>query len=61
VTSTCLPLPLEGRDDLRDRLVLRGVVPFLPPHHEVGGLCAERHHEQRRGEKTSTVGHMIRL
>ena len=32
---------LERRDDLGDRLVLLGVEPLLPPHHEVGGLCAD--------------------
>jgi hypothetical protein len=33
---------LEGGDDLRDRLVLLGIEPLLPPHNEVGGLGAER-------------------
>ena len=42
---------LEGGDDLRDRLVLLRVEPFLPPHHEVGGLRAERRQHERRGEK----------
>ena len=37
-------LLLEGGDGLPDRLVLLGVVPLLPPHHEVGGLRAERRH-----------------
>ena len=35
---------LEGRDDLPDRLVLFGGLSLLPPHHEVGGLRAERRH-----------------
>jgi hypothetical protein len=35
---------LEGPDDLRDRLVLLGVVPLLPPHHEVGAPGVERRH-----------------
>ena len=43
-------LLLEGGDDLPDRLVLLGVVALIPPHHEVGGLGAERRQEQRRGE-----------
>ena len=35
-------LLLEGGDDLPDRLVLLGVVPFLPPDDEVRGPGAER-------------------
>ena len=41
-------LLLEGGDDLLDRLVLLGVVALIPPHHEVGGLRAERRHGERR-------------
>jgi hypothetical protein len=40
-------LLLEGGDDLPDRLVLLGVIPLLPPHHEVGGLGAERRQDER--------------
>jgi hypothetical protein len=35
---------LERRDDFSDRLVLFDGLSLLPPHHEVGGLCAERCH-----------------
>jgi hypothetical protein len=38
---------LERRDDLPDRLVLFGGLSLLPPHHEVGGLGAERREDQR--------------
>ena len=41
-------LLLEGGDDLPDRRVLLGVVPLLPPHHEVGGPGAERRQDDAR-------------
>ena len=53
----CRSVLLEGGDDLPDRLVLLGVVPLLPPHHEVGGLCAERRQNQRRGKNQGSNAH----
>ena len=43
---------LEGGDDLPDRRVLLGGLSLLPPHHEVGGLCAERRHGERRRQES---------
>ena len=43
-------LLLEGGDDLLDRLVLLGVVALVPPHHEVGGVRAERRQDEHCGE-----------
>ena len=49
---------LEGRDDLPERLVLLGVVPLLPPHHQVGGFCAERRwQDQQRDEDNGAHRH----
>ena len=42
---------LKGGDDLPDRLVLLVLIPFLPPHHEVGGPGAQRRGGERRSEK----------
>jgi hypothetical protein len=50
-------LLLEGGDDLPDRFVLLGIKPLFPPHHEVGGGCAERRHDQRRGENDGMGAH----
>ena len=50
---------LERRDDLPDRRVLFGGLPLLPPHHEVGGLCAERRHGERRGENQCSNAHGV--
>jgi hypothetical protein len=47
----------EGGDDLPDRLVLLGVEPLLPPHHEVGGLSTERRKNERRGKKSGLLVH----
>jgi hypothetical protein len=43
-------LLLERGDDLRERLVLAGVEPLLPPHHEVGAPGAERRWEKHGGK-----------
>ena len=49
---------LEGGDDLPDRLVLLGVEPLLPPHHEIGGPCAERcGHEQSGKYRADHLDH----
>jgi hypothetical protein len=50
-------LLLEGGDDFPDRLVLLRVEPLLPPHHEVGGVCAERRYCERRGKKNGLLAH----
>ena len=50
-------LLLEGGDDLPDRLVLLGVVPLLPPHHEVGGLRAERRQNERQSNENGVGVH----
>ena len=50
-------LLLEGRDDLPDRLVLLGVVAFIPPHDEVGGLGGERRHDDRRSKNDGSATH----
>jgi hypothetical protein len=42
---------LESCDDISERLVLLGIGPLLPPHHEVGGLGAERCHDERGKDK----------
>jgi hypothetical protein len=48
---------LESGDDLLDRLVLLCVVPFIPPHDEVGSAGAERRHGERRGESNDLLLH----
>ena len=50
---------LERRDDLPDRGVLLGVLPLLPPHHEIGGLCAEGDHRERHSENESSNAHGV--
>ena len=40
-------LVLERGDHLSDRCVFLRVVPLIPPHHEVGGVCADRRQDQR--------------
>jgi hypothetical protein len=50
-------LLLEGRDNLRNCLDLLRVKPLLPPHHEVGGLRAERRHHERSGNCNSLTAH----
>ena len=46
-------LLLECGDSFPDRLVFLGGLSLLPPHHEVGGLCAERRKDEWRGDKTA--------
>jgi hypothetical protein len=48
---------LEGRDGLPDRLVLLRVEPLIPPHHEVGGLRAERCQDQHHGQNYDSAAH----
>jgi hypothetical protein len=48
---------LEGGDDLPNRLVLLGVEPLLPLHHEVGGLGTGRRHDDRRGKNDGSAAH----
>ena len=48
---------LEGGDDLADRLVFLGIESLLPPHDEVGGLCAEWRQDQRGGEDEDSNAH----
>jgi hypothetical protein len=43
-------LPLEGGDDLPDRVVLLRVVALIPPHDKVGALHAEGRQHQRRSQ-----------
>jgi hypothetical protein len=49
---------LEGLDDLPDRLVLLGSEPFFPPHHEVGGMRAERSQIEGQSKYESTSTHI---
>ena len=49
---------LEGGHDLPDRLILLGVEPLLPPHHEVGGPGAERRQHDRRSENSDLLVHV---
>ena len=53
-------LLLEGGDDLRDRRVLLGVEPLLPPDDEVGGPGAERRQDERYGAQSGEAGRLIR-
>ena len=50
-------LLLDGGDDLRERLVLLGVVRLVPPHDEIRGAHAERRHHERRGENCGFTAH----
>ena len=50
-------LLLQRGDDLRDSLVFLRIEALLPPHHEVGGLTAERCHCERRGENNDLPAH----
>jgi hypothetical protein len=52
-------LLLERGDDLPDRLVLLGVVAFLPPHDEIGGLRAGRRHPERQHENNDLPEHDV--
>ena len=47
---------LEGRDDFPDRLALLRIA-LIPPHDEIGGLGAERAHDQRHGENENSAAH----
>jgi hypothetical protein len=48
---------LEGGDDLRKRLVLPGVVPLLPPDHEVGGAGAEGCWQDQQSDEDNGAQH----
>jgi hypothetical protein len=50
---------LESGDDVPDRLVLLRVETFVPLHHEVGGLGAERRHRENRGENRNSAPHVV--
>jgi hypothetical protein len=44
-------LLLKCGDDFPDRCVFFAIDSLVPPHHEVGGLRAERREGQRGNEK----------
>jgi hypothetical protein len=48
---------LESGYDFRNRFVFLEVGPLLPPHHEVGGLRAERRQNKRCGKKNGSTAH----
>jgi hypothetical protein len=48
---------LDGGDDLPDRLVILGVVAFIPPDDEIGAPSAERRHCEHRGENNDLLAH----
>jgi hypothetical protein len=50
---------LERCDDLPDRLLLLWVIALIPPDDEVGGLRAERRHDEHRGENRTSAAHVI--
>ena len=39
------------------RFALLGVVPLVPPHHEVGGLSAERRYNDRQCKNDASTAH----
>jgi hypothetical protein len=52
-------LPLECGNVLRHRLVLLRIESLLAPHHEIGGVCAERRYCERRGKKNGLLARRV--
>jgi hypothetical protein len=50
---------LEDGDDFPKGRVLLGVVTLVPPHHKVGGLCAERRHREHHGKNRGSAAHVV--
>ena len=51
-------LLLKGGDDFPDRLVLLGVEPLLPPHHEVGGPGSQWRREKCNSHEHGSAAHL---
>ena len=57
--STCLPVPAQRQRQSPRPLRLPGGRTPSPPYHEVGGLRAERRHDEHRGEHRNSAVHLV--